>query len=199
MFMNGMRRFYLRTTDGSLKRVADGIVFKGGHTVLRWRHRDFFRPFTETFEEFQHLLEAHTANPDPKFEAYLPSGGKVEYPQMGTPYVVVMLDPDKRSKNLRYAARDRCKCGAGFAYLEDARPGEEIEPGLGEMSWVCSAVLRALLAGKQPEINTPESHSAPLDFAFYEVKSERQPSSNGETTRPEDDPRIPDDPDDPSY
>jgi hypothetical protein len=72
---------------------------------------------------------------------------------------------------LIYAAYDRCTCGAGMAY-PNAKPGEPLP-----RSWGCSAILLGQ-AQDGPE------HVEPRPFAFYEIKSERQPSANGATTRP---------------
>lgn len=71
--------------------------------------------------------------------------------------------------DLRYAATTRCQCGAGMAY-----PKNMSNPIQG--AWTCSAVL--LQEGSQ------DQHDDPLPFAFYEVKSEDQPSAGGRTTRP---------------
>jgi len=74
---------------------------------------------------------------------------------------------------LVYAASARCMCGAGMAY----------PVGIGTHgSWHCSDILtlRALTKGQDgASLHTPE-----MPFAFYEVKSESQPSARGATTRP---------------
>lgn len=70
---------------------------------------------------------------------------------------------------LRFAATSRCTCGAGYAY--------PLNIGI-HGSWYCSAILM----GKAERGST---HQGAMPFAFYEVKSERQPSANGATTRPE--------------
>lgn len=68
---------------------------------------------------------------------------------------------------LRYSATARCdKCGAGMAYPLECPTNHQ---------WTCSNVLKG--------IGTDKGHTA-LPFAFYEVKSEDQPSANGATTRP---------------
>ncbi len=94
------------------------------------------------------------------------------------------LDADiveNRAKNLwngfigqRYAPEDlcfsataRCGCGAGLAY-----PKKSGMHG----SWHCSAIL----LGAADKTQTHDK----LPFAFYEIKSENQPSANGATTRP---------------
>lgn len=69
---------------------------------------------------------------------------------------------------LIYAATNRCLCGAGLAYPKNTSP---------RGSWYCSSIL----------IGTAErgtSHDSGFPFAFYEIKSENQPSANGLTTRP---------------
>lgn len=75
--------------------------------------------------------------------------------------------------DLVYAAFARCDCGAGMAYRKDSGVRGQ---------WECSDILagRAIRRG-QPGAKT---HTDPLPFAFYEVKSEQQPSANGSTTRP---------------
>jgi hypothetical protein len=69
---------------------------------------------------------------------------------------------------LRYAAASRCKCGAGLAYPKNSSP---------RGSWHCSAILTGT-AERGTE------HDSGFPFAFYEIKSEEQPSANGMTTRP---------------
>lgn len=76
-------------------------------------------------------------------------------------------------KALVYAAYSRCPCGAGLAHPE----------GMGAKGhWDCSAILlgTAIPSGQPGAVQ----HTAQLPFTFYEVKSERQPSANGATTRP---------------
>lgn len=73
--------------------------------------------------------------------------------------------------DLIFAATSRCPCGAGLAYPRDA--------GM-HGAWDCSAILTGTAA-------TDVKHTAELPFAFYEIKSEQQPSANGATTRPEED------------
>lgn len=82
---------------------------------------------------------------------------------------------DERAKNgkpwqdseLLYAAHVLCSCGHGLAY----------PVGIGMRGeWTCSAVLKGLAS--------PDSaHDGPFPFAFYEIKSEGQPSAHGATTR----------------
>ena len=74
---------------------------------------------------------------------------------------------------LIYSAHSRCECGAGMAYPK----------GVGiRGSWVCGDIL----LGRALPASNPDSkvHSGSLPFAFYEIKSEQQPSANGATTRP---------------
>lgn len=79
---------------------------------------------------------------------------------------------------LIYAATTRCPCGAGLAYKSDAEP-------FGETAvWDCSAILLgdAIPSGMPGSVE----HTDLLPFAFYEIKSEQQPSAEGATTRPAD-------------
>lgn len=75
---------------------------------------------------------------------------------------------------LVFAAGARCACGAGYAYPK----------GIGAMhgAWTCSDIL----LGRAKPSSDPEAktHDSDLPFAFYEVKSENQPSAQGQTTRP---------------
>ena len=71
-------------------------------------------------------------------------------------------------EELIYAAHARCRCGAGYAHPND---------GNARGSWACSAVLRGK-AKQGPD------HDDPKPFTFWEIKSERQPSQRGATTRP---------------
>lgn len=80
-----------------------------------------------------------------------------------------------RDDELVYAATSRCACGAGYAYPADAGP---------HGAWDCAAILRGTA---DPAV----THSAVLPFTFWEVKSERQPSAYGATTRPRADDQPP--------
>lgn len=73
------------------------------------------------------------------------------------------------SEELKYAAHSRCHCGAGLAYPKDM--------GIHGW-WDCSAILTGTA-------DDTVKHEARLPFAFYEIKSEDQPSANGATTRPQ--------------
>lgn len=68
---------------------------------------------------------------------------------------------------LRYAAYSRCPCGAGLAYPKNI--------GI-HGAWYCSSILLG-------EAVPGTTHEAPKPFAFWEIKSEDQPSANGATTR----------------
>jgi hypothetical protein len=82
-----------------------------------------------------------------------------------------------------YAATSRCECGAGLAY-DPASEGSG--PFKGPSEWECGDILRyaTLTPDEQVKVKAA-THTAPLPFAFYEIKSEKQPSQNGATTRPE--------------
>lgn len=72
-----------------------------------------------------------------------------------------------KDEDLIYSAGARCdKCQAGLAYPKNCG---------GNHQWTCSAVLKG--------VGTDKGHSA-FPFAFYEIKSEQQPSAYGHTTRP---------------
>lgn len=79
-----------------------------------------------------------------------------------------------------YAAYDKCPCGAGLAY--DPCFEDENSVFVGPLSgyWDCSAILLGVA-------NLTVKHTDKLPFAFYEVRSEKQPSANGATTRPKTD------------
>lgn len=93
------------------------------------------------------------------------------------------------AERLVYAAHSRCPCGAGLAYDPAGASGGYPDESKGEKQadtpfkgsyggyWDCSAII----------LGTADSnvkHEAQLPFAFYEVKSENQPSAGGATTRP---------------
>lgn len=80
-------------------------------------------------------------------------------------------------ERLVYAAYGRCPCGAGLAY--DPCYEDKSSPFVGPLSgyWDCSEILLGTA-------RTDVKHTDKLPFAFYEVKSEGQPSANGATTRP---------------
>lgn len=88
--------------------------------------------------------------------------------------------------SLRYSAYSRCQCGAGLAYPRDPSV-RQMKEWTGDSPfhhwdhWDCSDILTGrAIPGNQEGAKV---HSGKLPFAFYEVKSEDQPSSNGATTR----------------
>lgn len=87
------------------------------------------------------------------------------------------LRAKKVADRIVYAAYSRCPCGAGLAYDPTARDGDS--PFVGTLGgyWDCSAIILGTA-------DRTVKHTDRLPFAFYEVKSEGQPSANGATTRP---------------
>jgi hypothetical protein len=78
---------------------------------------------------------------------------------------------------LVFAARTYCHCGHGMAYDPLNEVGrDESSPFKMADRWTCSAQLLDIADEKL-------THTSPLPFAFYELKSEDQPSANGLTTR----------------
>jgi hypothetical protein len=85
---------------------------------------------------------------------------------------------------LVFAATARCACGAGMAY-DPTSEGVPGSPFKGPSQWECSNILRFReLSAEEQAVAKAATHEAPLPFAFYEIKSERQPSQGGATTRP---------------
>ena len=81
---------------------------------------------------------------------------------------------------LVFAAYSRCPCGAGLAYDPAAEEPDSVFHG--PSAWDCSAIiLGTAVASGQPGA---VQHTGKLPFAFYEIKSENQPSARGLTTRP---------------
>ena len=82
--------------------------------------------------------------------------------------------PPFTDDELRYAAYERCLCGAGMAY--------PVSIGM-RGSWNCSAILK----GEALPASDPASvmHTGEKPFSFWKVKSEGQASTRGATTRPE--------------
>jgi len=80
-------------------------------------------------------------------------------------------------KRMVFAAYDRCPCGAGLAYDPSATRGGSVFKGPLAGYWDCSAIILGTA-------DQSVKHTAQFPFAFYEVKSEGQPSVNGATTRP---------------
>lgn len=70
---------------------------------------------------------------------------------------------------LIYAAGQRCSCGAGYAYPTNIGP---------RGSWHCSRILKG-------QAEPGSRHDGALPFTFWEIRSENQPSANGQTTRPQ--------------
>lgn len=85
----------------------------------------------------------------------------------------------EHADGLLYSATTRCKCGAGLAYFEQQ---ERTPAGQGlEKSWVCAKALLGVAA--DPNWKDEVKHDV-YPWMMYEIKSERQPSANGRTTRP---------------
>jgi hypothetical protein len=78
---------------------------------------------------------------------------------------------------LIFAATWRCPCGHGMAYDPAGKLGGNTRgPFKMPSQWECSAILLG-------EADKNLIHNAPHPFAFYEAKSEDQPSAGGMTTR----------------
>lgn len=79
--------------------------------------------------------------------------------------------PDRpiTADDLNWAATARCRCGAGYAYPEWLHDTHG--------HWFCSASL----LGTAP---VGSEHDCAKPFAFWSIKSAKQPSANGQTTRP---------------
>ena len=73
-------------------------------------------------------------------------------------------------RRLVFSAKERCSCGAGFAYLR----------WKSSRVWDCSSILLgdALLEGESGTCR----HSLPC--TYFDIVSERQPAAHGLTTRP---------------
>lgn len=91
-------------------------------------------------------------------------------------------------ERLIYAAVTRCRCGHGYAYdpAGEVTNDKSDSPLRRPNAWECAGILRHLAA----ELEEPEAarvkeaeHDGALPFAFWELKSENQPSANGRTTR----------------
>jgi hypothetical protein len=100
---------------------------------------------------------------------------------MDTPQNTLFTD-DK----LIYSAYARCPCGAGLAYPKDptvrqCRAWNPDTPFLHWDHWDCSDILTGRAVPKGQE--RAKTHTGQLPFAFYEIKSENQPSANGANTR----------------
>jgi len=79
--------------------------------------------------------------------------------------------------DLTYAATARCPCGAGLAYNKSCQLEDTPARWPYNGYWDCSAILLG-------SANHAVQHTAQLPFAFYNIKSEGQPSARGGTTRP---------------
>lgn len=86
------------------------------------------------------------------------------------------------AERLIYAATARCPCGAGLAYDPAGEVGGEDGPHYKPNAWDCSAILIGTAISKG--LPGAVQHTGVLPFAFYEIKSEDQPSARGATTRP---------------
>lgn len=94
-----------------------------------------------------------------------------------------------KPEQLNYAEAARCLCGAGMAYLEHLCREDP-----NARSWFCSAFLKGeVTAAKRGEgagefklegrmIDTEGNEHRSYPFAFYELRSEKQPGAG--TTRP---------------
>lgn len=80
------------------------------------------------------------------------------------------------AERLIFAAYSRCPCGAGLAYDPCYEDEDSVFKGPLSGFWDCSDILLGVA-------NVAVKHTDKLPFAFYEVKSEQQPSVNGATTR----------------
>jgi hypothetical protein len=90
--------------------------------------------------------------------------------------MIRLLRRKPKTRALVYAATKRCPCGAGLAHWSDAQPYGDTA------HWDCSAIMlnEAVPSGELGSV----VHTAKLPFVFYEIKSEKQPSARGATTRP---------------
>ena len=76
----------------------------------------------------------------------------------------------KHESQLVFSAEARCICGAGLAYVRGSDPFKGY--------WDCSAILLGTA-------DIQVKHTDKLPFVFYEIKSEKQTSAGGMTTRPD--------------
>jgi hypothetical protein len=76
-----------------------------------------------------------------------------------------------------YAAYNRCPCGAGLAYDPLFEDEDSVFKGPLSGHWDCSAIMLGAA-------DKAKQHTDKLPFSFYKIKSEKQPSANGATTRP---------------
>jgi hypothetical protein len=101
----------------------------------------------------------------------------------------------KRPANERliYAATSRCPCGYGFAYdpTGELTTDKSESPFRRPHQWECAGTLLHVAGELEDGLRqwvAKATHDHPLPFAFYELKSENQPSANGATTR---EPKLP--------
>ena len=80
--------------------------------------------------------------------------------------------------DLTWAATARCPCGAGLAYGKDQQDKESPLAYPYNGYWDCSAIILGTAVPGEAK------HTAQLPFAYYDIKSDNQPSANGRTTRP---------------
>lgn len=80
-------------------------------------------------------------------------------------------------ERLVFAASARCPCGHGLAYDPCFEDPNSVFKGSLSGYWDCSAILLGTA-------DKTLKHTDKLPFAFYEIRSEGQPSANGATTRP---------------
>lgn len=103
------------------------------------------------------------------------------------------MKPLYTADEILYSASALCTCGAGLAYPLDHNEARRVR------AWVCSRVLLgevALVSLEMPR-RLPNAPMAPerytdtaglehsrYPFAFWNIKSEGQPSAHGQSTRP---------------
>lgn len=97
------------------------------------------------------------------------------------------------SERLVYAATSRCPCGYGFAYdPTGAVTADTTEtPFHRPDRWECAGTLLYVAGELEPDLRNwvkNATHEPAFPFAFYDLKSESQPSANGQTTR---EPKLP--------
>lgn len=82
------------------------------------------------------------------------------------------LEGQPIAQRLVYAATSRCLCGAGLAYDPVGPSGS---PATGY--WDCANILC-------DTADRNVKHEQQMPFMFWSIKSEKQPSAYGQTTRP---------------
>lgn len=97
--------------------------------------------------------------------------------------------PVFKLEELEFAAEAHCRCGAGLAYIPSRAQEAPYK------YWNCSYLLMNdvkvwvvletnILKPNVLEDENGRVHDGGLSFSFFEIKSEKQPSANGATTRP---------------